>query len=141
MGQNENNTSARKGKHFNWDERLILERLYRKKGKEKLTIKQIATILGRHEKSIRRELKRGAITLLNSDLSDNRTYSADISENKARRELEAKGPDLKLGADYILVEKIKKAVREKNIVLTQFIMHFEKYGWPTDNKNQYKNSL
>ena len=80
MGQNENNTSARKGKHFNWDERLILERLYRKKGKEKLTIKQIATILGRHEKSIRRELKRGAITLLNSDLSDNRTYSAVTSQ-------------------------------------------------------------
>ncbi len=40
MGYEENIISSRKGQHFNWDERLIVERLYRKKGKEKLTIKQ-----------------------------------------------------------------------------------------------------
>ena len=59
--------------------------------------------------------------------------SADISENKARRELEAKGPDLKLGADYILVEKIKKLL-EKKYSPDAIIMHFEKYGWPTDTR-------
>ena len=133
MGHEENITSSRKGKHLNWDERLILERLYRKKGKEKLRIKQLAAALGRHERSIRRELKRGPVTLQKSDLSEYETYSADISDRKARRNLEAKGPDLKLGADYTFVQDAKKLLEAKYSP-DAIIMYYEKYGWPTDTR-------
>ena len=95
MVQEHNGTSYRRGKHFNWEERLILERMIRKKGKDMLTVKQMAIILDRHERSIRRELKRGSVTLQNSDLSEYMTYSVDIGQRKARRKLEAKGPVLK----------------------------------------------
>ncbi len=75
MGQEHNSTSYRKGQHFNWEERLILE-------KDMLTIKQIAIILDRHERSIRRELKRGSVTLQNSDLSAYMTYKNGSNGHK-----------------------------------------------------------
>ena len=133
MGQEYNNTSSRRGKHFNWEERLILERMIRKKGKDRIRIKQLASILGRCERSIRRELNRGAVRLRNSDLSEYQTYSADIAQGKARRELEAKGPELKLGADYKLVGEIRKLLAKKYSP-DAVIMHYKKLSWPTDTR-------
>ncbi len=133
MGQEHNSTSYRRGKHFNWEERLILERMIRKKGKDMLTIKQMAIILDRHERSIRRELKRGSVTLQNSDLSAYMTYSADIGQRKARRELEAKGPALKLGADYKFVKETQKLLKKKYSP-DSVIMHYKKYSWPTGTR-------
>ncbi len=126
MGQEHNSTSYRRGKHFNWEERLILE-------KDMLTIIQMAIILDRHERSIRRELKRGSVTLQNSDLSAYMTYSADIGQRKARRELEAKGPALKLGADYKFVKETQKLLKKKYSP-DSVIMHYKKYSWPTGTR-------
>ncbi len=124
MGQEYNNTSSRRGKHFNWEEQLILERMIRKKGKDRIRIKQMASILGRFERSIRRELNRGAVRLRNSDLSEYQTYSADIALEKARRELEAKGPgDSATGilASPVEVKNKSSSAASKSVCLAKSI--------------------
>ena len=53
MGQENNSTNKRSAKHINWEKRIILERMYRYRGKDQLTIKQMANFLdtGTYHKS------------------------------------------------------------------------------------------
>jgi len=100
-------TVSRKGKHLTYEERIKIEALY----KMRLTLSCIADqIGGRSERTIRREVARGIVELLNSDLTTRIEYSAEIGQLEHDRQGTAKGPALKIGKDHKLVKYLEKSI-------------------------------
>jgi IS30 family transposase len=130
MGQYQSNRIEKKGTHFTWEERLIWQRLlYKSKIKSP---QKLGDILGKSNRTIRREIKRGWETFTASDLTLYQAYSPDVSQRKADENLSAKGPDLKLGNDYILVESIAHIIKIERYSPDAVIMNNEKNGWPSE---------
>jgi len=81
-----------------------------------LSSKEIAQRLDKSERTIRRELKRGLTTILNTYLEEIEVYSADIANDKYLFNLKAKGKNLKIGSDIELVRRIERMTREEIII-------------------------
>lgn len=92
--------------HITRSDRLTIEAMLRAKSSKK----EIAERIGVSERSIYRELKRGAYTHRNSDYTEEVRYSPDIADEKYRENLKAKGPDLKIGKDHELAEWLENKV-------------------------------
>lgn len=107
MSQLNFSTVSRKGKHLTFEERIKLEALY----KMGLTPSCIAAqIGGRSERTIRREVAKGMVELLNSDLTTRIEYSAEVGQLEHDKQGTAKGPALKIGKDHKLVKYLEKAI-------------------------------
>jgi len=109
MDRNYDSTKTGKGKHLNYEKRIKIEAL----SKAGIEAGAIAEQIGCSERTIRRELKKGTVELLNSDLSTRLEYSADVGQQKHDYAGTAKGPGLKIGKDYELVAFIEKEIREE----------------------------
>lgn len=110
MSQEQYNSGARKNKHLTEKERYKIEALL----DEKYPASCIAKRLGRHLRTIEREIKRGTVRLLNSDLSYRKEYCADAGQRIYEENGKNKGPDLKIGKDHKLAKYIEnKIVGEK----------------------------
>ena len=107
MSQTDCNTESRKGKHLTYEERIKLEALC-KLGLAPTCIAQ--QLEGRTERTIRREIAKGTVELLNSDLTTRTEYSADIGQAEHDRRGAEKGPALKIGKDHKLVAYLEKAI-------------------------------
>lgn len=111
------NPRRRKGKkterhfsHFTFNERLKIE-AWQKAG---VSPAEMAKMLNKDQSSVYRELNRGKYKRQNSDLTFLVAYSPDISENKYRENLKAKGAPLKIGSDIKYAEYIEeKIINEK----------------------------
>lgn len=90
-------------KHFTWTDRLKIEKML----KDGEPIKQIAKRLHFSLSAVYKEIQRGRYTHLNSDYTTEERYSPDISEQKYREHLSAKGADLKIGNDHKLANFIE----------------------------------
>lgn len=90
-------------KHFTYSDRLKLEALLR----TKIKVCDIAVILGFSVRSIYRELKRGRYERRKYDYTTEDAYSPDLAEDKYRRSLKAKGPELKIGSDLAFAEYVE----------------------------------
>lgn len=106
-----NNTKRRKGKHLNYEERIKIEAL----SKAGMKSERIAKEIGCTGRTIRRELEKGKVELLNSDLTTRIEYSADIGQQKHDYASTNKGPMLKIGNDYELVEEIERLIIEEKM--------------------------
>lgn len=106
-----NNTKRRKGKHLNYEERIKIEAL----SKAGMKSERIAKEIGCTGRTIRRELEKGKVELLNSDLTTRIEYSADIGQQKHDYASTNKGPMLKMGNDYELVEEIERLIIEEKM--------------------------
>ena len=109
MGQQKRNTHSRKGKHLDQAERIQIEGLL----KAKVSPAEIARVLGRHVRTIEREIKKGIVERLNTDLTKSKAYNADRAQDVHDLNATAKGPDLKLGTHYKAVEFIREQIIEK----------------------------
>ena len=76
---------------------------------------RIAKLLNKSVRTIQREIKRGLVKNLTSELIEIWVYSADVSEQKYRYNMTAKGPNIKLDANYKLVEYIENGIKKKKI--------------------------
>lgn len=99
-------TSLRKGKHITDSERQIIEKLYRKH----VPVSQIADLLEVHRSTIYRELQRGRVTHLNSELIAISTYSADRASDERKLRASSHGPSLKIASDRMLVSQFNKLI-------------------------------
>lgn len=106
-----NNTKRRKGKHLNYEERIKIEAL----SKAGMKSERIAKEIGCTGRTIRRKLEKGKVELLNSDLTTRIEYSADIGQQKHDYASTNKGPMLKIGNDYELVEEIERLIIEEKM--------------------------
>lgn len=99
-------TKKQKGKHLNYEKRIKIEAL----SKIGMKSEEIAKEIGCSGRTVRRELAKGKTELLNSNLSTRIEYSADIGQQKHDYAGTAKGPMLKIGKDYELVEYIEMLI-------------------------------
>ena len=112
MRQNNYTTEIRKYKHLNYIERTQIERWY---NKEKRSKAEIAMLLHKSERTIRREINRGKVKNLTTELEEIWVYSADVAEQKYRYELTGKGPQMKLDNDREFVKYIEtEIIKEKH---------------------------
>ena len=111
MSHLNNNTKSRKGKHLNYEERIKIETL----SKTGMKSEEIALYIGCSGRTVRRELAKGKTELLNSDLTTRTEYSAYIGQQKHDYAGTAKGPMLKIGHDYELVEYIEYLIIEEKM--------------------------
>lgn len=104
------NKNKGKYKHLTYAERTMIERWHNKDHKSN---KEIALLLNKSERTIRREIKRGFVLIKDYLWNDVKSYSADIAENNYRYNLEAKGPDLKIGKNKEIATIIKQKIKEE----------------------------
>lgn len=82
--------------------------------KEKYTPKQIAERLHRHKSTIYREIKRGQVEMIDTNLKPYTKYCADTAQNKYNENKLNKGISLKIGTDIELANFIEdKIINEK----------------------------
>ena len=98
--------------------------------KKQITQKFMAEILRCSEATISRELVRGEVYLLASDLSEYKSYSAVISQEKYLYAATNKGPSLKLGNDYEFATYVKNKITKEKWSPDAIIMDLKKQQEP-----------
>lgn len=119
------NKKEKKYTHLNYTERTQIERWYNIENKSKT---EIAKLLNKSERTIRREIKRGLVDNLTHDWKTIYVYSADIAQSKYEYNKTGKGPQLKLGADYELKEYIEKGIKEDKKSPEILLAQIKEYG-------------
>ena len=107
--ENTRDTSTRpatKGKHFSFVERQQIERWL----KQKMSVRHIASLLGRHRSSVYREIKRGTARRIESDLAERFVYNADAGQDAARQNSGAGGPTVKLSVSSKLHARLEHLI-------------------------------
>ena len=131
MSQTKYNTEKKKYKHINYVERRQIERWYNNEKKSK---KEIAGLLNKSERTIRREINRGQVKNLTWMLEEIMVYSADYAEEKYQYHLRGKGPELKIGNDYQLVEYIENGIKKERKSPEILIAEIDRKGLEFKNK-------
>jgi transposase, IS30 family len=110
MSQIDYTVSSRKNKHLTERERYTMETLL----KEKFKASEIAVRLGRHRRTIEREIAKGKLRLLNSDLTYREEYCADRAQAVYKSNATNKGASLKIRNDHQLAKHIEeRIIKEK----------------------------
>jgi len=99
---------GRKGKHLTREERVVIERMLR----AGYPARSIAETLGRHRRTIEREIRSGFVEHKDSELRTERVYSSDRGQDIHDLNATAKGPQLKLGNNRDLVEFVRTHILE-----------------------------
>ncbi len=106
MELNNNTTKGKKYKHINTIERYKIEGYL----EAKKSIKEIAELLGRDRSTIYREIKRGRVVLLDSELRKKACYKADAGEMRYEEAGRNKERALKIGKDRLLEQYIRRKI-------------------------------
>ena len=101
------NKKQKKYKHITYAERTMIETWY---NKDKKTKKEIANLLHKSERTIRREINRGLVEIRGYNWENLTEYSAMVAQEKYEYGMTSKGPELKLDSDIKLVEHIEKEI-------------------------------
>jgi transposase, IS30 family len=110
MSQSNNIVELRRNKHLTLRERYTIEVLL----KAGLRSLEIATKLGRNNRTIEREISKGTVRLQNSDLTYRMEYCADAGQRVYDNNGQNKGPGLKIGNDHKLAEHIEgRIIKDK----------------------------
>ena len=103
-------TKKEKYKHITYAERTMIETWY---NQDKKTKKEIAKLLHKSERTIRREINRGKVIIRGYEWEDKTEYSARIAQDKYDYGMTGKGPELKLDQDIKLVEHIEEQITKE----------------------------
>lgn len=122
--------------HFTWDERLILQYHYQGANKyEKITSPTVlGVLLSKHERTIRREIKQGLVEHIKSDLTTAIVYDAEFAQNQTDFNSSAKGPSLKVGNDWDLINAISELIKDSKYSPYAIIQHFNQTSWPSETR-------
>ena len=103
MEQKNGFTPSRKGKHLNWNERILIEGFL----KAGLLEVQIASLLERDRRTIGREVERAKWNTSTPILTTLWVYNADRAQDVHDQNASAKGPTVKLKTNRTAVEFIR----------------------------------
>lgn len=111
MCQEKNNTKAggSKQSHITEKERYKIEGC-KAVG---MSNRAIAQVLNRSHTAINKEIKRGTVKQMRSDLTESKEYKADYAQMKSEGAGRNKGTNLKIGNDHKLVKFLEKKTREE----------------------------
>ncbi len=108
----------KKGQHIKYDERRQIEILLKAGHKTK----EIARLLGgRSERTIRREIARGTVELLNSDLTTRKEYSADAGQRVYEEHRKNSRNPLKLVKAIDFIEYAEREILKNKWFLIQSV--------------------
>jgi len=110
--------------HFSWNDRLTLERMLR----QGFSKPEIARALGKCERSIYYEIRRGLCEQLTTDLKTEVRYCAEAAERKYRQFLSEKGPELKIGNDHALVRRLEELIVQRRFSPGAALAHIRNAG-------------
>ena len=99
MSQPNINMKQRSFKQLTEKERYQIEILLKDRKKPK----EIARALNKHPRTIEREIARGMVRLLNSDLTYKNSYCADAGQRVHEQNAANKGAGLKISNDHKLL--------------------------------------
>ena len=122
--------------HFTWEERIQLQYYHNgSNGYPRIrSPKVLGVLFGKDESTIRRELKRGMVEHLKTDLSTAWEYTAEYAQADAQQQGTAKGSPLKLGCDWALVREVTYLIKEKGYSPYAVIAEFNTNGWPSETR-------
>lgn len=109
MGQEKYTTEKRKWKQVSERERYQLEILLN----QGLRPSEAAKSLKRDRRTIEREIKRGSVKQLDSELREHMRYCADAGQRVKEERAMQKGRALKIGKDHALVAHIENKIGEE----------------------------
>lgn len=115
-----------KYKHLTYAERTMIETWYNSDKKSK---KEIASLLHKSERTIRREINRGLVTIRNYDWTEGKEYSVRVAQDKYEYGMTSKGPALKLDSDIKLVEYIEKEIKSNKKSSEVVAVQLKNYGF------------
>jgi len=104
------NKEIKKYKHLTKVERSMIQRWI---NKDKKSNREIAELLGKSERTIRRERSRGRVVVKDYLWEDKIEYSEIVAQEKYEYNLKAKGQDLKLGNNLKKVKEIERLLKEE----------------------------
>lgn len=134
------------GQHITLKDRESLEYIYnenlKKPKKQRKTQKKLAEILGWSQATLSRELRRGLVKQLNSQLENYWIYSSIVAQEYVESRWESKGPQLKIGNDLELANQIEDMLLGEELEGIEplryspeaIVMKFEQEGWPTETR-------
>lgn len=109
MDQTEYNTEKRKWEQLSERERYQIEALL----KRGISAGEIGKQLGRHKRTIEREIVKGSVIQVDSQWREKITYCADVGQQVHKKRAANKGRTLKIGHDHKLVAHIEKKIKEE----------------------------
>ena len=142
MGQLHDIRKRKKGKHLNFQDRQLIEYLVRNAYPKKVSVSKLVDKIGSSESTIRRELKRGKVIQLSTELIEYKSYSAEIAQNDYDFHASNKGPDLKIANDYEFVKYVEKRIIEDKYSPDAVIMELDqkKFCHP-DTGKKFKTNI
>ena len=126
MCLNHYNSKIEKYKHLNYAERTMMERWY---NKDKKSIKEISFLINKSERTIRREIKRGLVKVLNTHLIERYEYSADKAQETYNYNIKAKG---------LVFKTVITARTIRNNIKLKLVFNLKKDGYIYKIKEQGK---
>ena len=122
------NTKTNNYKHLTYAERTMIETWYNVDKKRK---KEIAILLHKSERTIRREINRGLVAVKGYCWEDIEEYSALVAQEKYEYNKTGKGPELILDHDIELVNHIEKEIIKNKKSPEVIVEQLEEYGFKT----------
>ena len=142
MGQIYDIRKRKKGKHLKFTDRQLIEYLVKKAHPKKVSARKLADKIGCSESTIRRELRRGKVMQLSSQLVEYKSYSAEISQQYYDYQSSNKGPDLKIANDYEFVKYVEYKILENKYSPDAVIMELERTNFcHPDTGKQFKTKI
>ena len=104
----------------------MIERWYNQEHRSK---EEIAKLLNKSDRTIRREINRGLVIVKGYMWEDKEEYSAQIAQEKYEYNKTGKGPVVKLDQDIKLVEHIEKQIIEEKKSPEVVAKELKQYGF------------
>lgn len=95
---------------------------------EKWPVSQIAKKLGRNRSTIYKEIKKGTVQLIDSELRPYMKYCADVAIRKTVENSAAKGAPLKIGNDYEFANYVEYMIIKEKYSPDAVLMHIKNTG-------------
>ena len=114
-------------KYLTYEERFYIE----KSLKDGASPAQIAVSLGKHFTTIYKEIAKGTVTLLNSDLTCRKEYCADTAQDKTVERGHNKGIQYKLASDGPLLDRIAVLIKQYHYSPYAVLQTLKKEGLTT----------
>ena len=95
---------------------------------DKKSVREIADLLGRHYQTIYREIRRGTVEMLDSELRTYKKDCADTGQAKADLNKAEKGREPKVGNDLAFIRFVEKMILEERYSPEAVLLHIKKNG-------------
>ena len=111
MGHLQNSIEKKKYKHLREKSRYKIEGWI----EAGVRVEEIAKREGKHRSTIYREIKRGRVERLTSDLERKQEYRANVGQRRYEEEFKLRQRELKIGKDHKFAEYVKKKIKEQRM--------------------------